>query len=96
MLPNVHSSFTFLTYYLSRKLVKTDRVCAPESMIQQCLQLNISQCQISEVSDEFTVTVYNPLSHIVSHYVRLPVLGSAYNVIDPLGKKSTKYSTQMI
>jgi lysosomal alpha-mannosidase len=55
--------------------------------LKSCLLLNISQCDISEDSSRFVVTVYNPLSHPVSHYVRVPVLGSSYTVQDPTGKQ---------
>ncbi|XP_067010796.2 lysosomal alpha-mannosidase isoform X2 [Anabrus simplex] len=55
--------------------------------LDSCLLLNVSQCTVSELSSIFVVTVYNPLSHPVSHYVRLPVLGSSYSVLDPTGEE---------
>jgi hypothetical protein len=54
--------------------------------IQNCLQLNVSKCKISETEDRFVVTVYNPLSHTVSHFVRLPVQPGNYTVQDNNGK----------
>ncbi|KAI4469648.1 alpha-mannosidase [Holotrichia oblita] len=54
----------------------------PELNFQSCLLANISECKITEESDKFVVTVYNPLSRNVTHYVRLPVTGTAYKVLD--------------
>ncbi|KAJ8870547.1 hypothetical protein PR048_029570 [Dryococelus australis] len=50
--------------------------------MRSCLLLNISQCDISESSSEFLVTIYNPLARPTSHYVRLPVNGNNYVVTD--------------
>ena len=61
----------------------------PETLdmsVTSCPRLNVSQCVVSEVSDNFLVLVYNPLSRTVRHYVRVPVLeSSGYTVIDHLG-----------
>ncbi|CAH0546840.1 unnamed protein product [Brassicogethes aeneus] len=54
---------------------------------KSCLLSNVSSCPISEVEKNFIVTVYNPLSRPVTKYVRLPVLGSAYTVMDPNRKE---------
>lgn len=48
-----------------------------------CLNLNISRCDVSESSEKFMVTVYNPLAHGTSQHVRFPVAGGSYEVIDP-------------
>ncbi|XP_063218201.1 lysosomal alpha-mannosidase-like [Bacillus rossius redtenbacheri] len=53
--------------------------------LKSCLLLNISQCDVSEQNDDFVVTVYNPLSRPVSHYVRLPVKNGTYSVTDHAG-----------
>ncbi|CAG9764084.1 unnamed protein product [Ceutorhynchus assimilis] len=50
---------------------------------EHCPFTNISQCSISESSNKFLVTIYNPLSRYVHKYVRLPVLGTSYKVLDP-------------
>lgn len=47
-----------------------------------CLNLNISVCDVTENSEQFTVTVYNPLAHATYQYVRVPVAGSKYEVRD--------------
>jgi lysosomal alpha-mannosidase len=59
----------------------------PAIPLKSCLLLNISQCDISEHSSQFVVTVYNPLSHPVSRNVRVPVSGASYTVQDPAGKQ---------
>lgn len=47
-----------------------------------CANLNISSCSISENSDKFMVTLYNPLAHSTFQYVRLPVIDGDYEVLD--------------
>lgn len=49
---------------------------------ESCLNLNISVCDVTENSEQFTVTVYNPLAHATYQYVRVPVAGSKYEVRD--------------
>lgn len=49
---------------------------------QSCLNLNISVCDVSENSDQFVVTVYNPLAHATYQYVRVPVGDAKYEVRD--------------
>lgn len=49
---------------------------------ESCLNLNISICNISEHSNQFMVTVYNPLAHATYQYVRVPVTGQKYEVRD--------------
>lgn len=47
-----------------------------------CNYLNISQCEISEKSTKFIVTMYNPLAHSLYQYVRVPVTEGKYLVKD--------------
>lgn len=47
-----------------------------------CLQLNISSCDVTESAQRFVVTVYNPLSHSTSQYVRFPVTNNNYEIRD--------------
>jgi lysosomal alpha-mannosidase len=49
---------------------------------ESCLNLNISVCEISENSQKFMVTVYNPLGHSTNQFVRFPVGGDRYEVRD--------------
>lgn len=47
-----------------------------------CADLNISSCSITESSDKFMVTLYNPLAHSTFQYVRVPVGAGNYEVLD--------------
>lgn len=48
-----------------------------------CADLNISSCEITETSTKFMVTLYNPLSHKTSQYVRVPVSdGNTFEIFD--------------
>ncbi|KAJ4433196.1 hypothetical protein ANN_15453 [Periplaneta americana] len=58
-----------------------------------CLELNVSSCDVTENQEKFVVTVYNPLSHEVNHFVRLPVPSATYTVQAPDGALQT---TQMV
>ena len=55
--------------------------------MKTCLLLNISQCDVSEKSTQFVVTVYNPLSRNITKSIRIPVTGVSYIVQDANGKK---------
>ncbi|GLG94959.1 Lysosomal alpha-mannosidase [Gryllus bimaculatus] len=52
---------------------------------ETCLHLNESRCSPTEESENFVVTVYNPLAHAISSYVRIPVSGDYYYVQDSAG-----------
>lgn len=51
----------------------------PQPNFQSCLLMNISQCHWTEngFNDALSITVYNPLSRPVSHYVRIPLSGNS-------------------
>ncbi|XP_003972325.3 lysosomal alpha-mannosidase isoform X1 [Takifugu rubripes] len=51
-----------------------------------CDSLNISVCPLTESSRKFSVNMYNPLGRPVVWPVRLPVNGSAYEVLDAKGR----------
>ncbi|XP_076427994.1 lysosomal alpha-mannosidase isoform X2 [Peromyscus maniculatus bairdii] len=51
-----------------------------------CRELNISICPVSQNSEQFQVTVYNPLGRKVHQMVRLPVSEGIFFVEDPNGK----------
>lgn len=53
-----------------------------EFQFNTCLNLNISDCSVSENSRKFMVTVYNPLAHSTNQYARFPVGGNNYEVRD--------------
>lgn len=48
--------------------------------VTNCPAMNVSQCEISESSDKFLLSVYNPLSWPVSPYLRVPVPSPSYRV----------------
>ncbi|XP_052854491.1 lysosomal alpha-mannosidase isoform X1 [Drosophila gunungcola] len=50
-----------------------------------CPLLNITSCPVSESNDRFALTLYNPLAHTVSEYVRIPVADPNYKIIDNKG-----------
>ncbi|XP_050428078.1 lysosomal alpha-mannosidase-like [Adelges cooleyi] len=53
-----------------------------------CPLMNISACAVSEQSDQFVVTIYNPLSRPITEFARLPISDNdSYDVIDPQKKK---------
>ncbi|XP_060838045.1 lysosomal alpha-mannosidase-like isoform X3 [Rhopalosiphum padi] len=57
---------------------------------KSCHLLNISQCEVSEHSEQFVLTLYNPLSRPVTEFVRLPIIAeTAYTVTDPWGQNLT-------
>ncbi len=49
--------------------------------------LNMSQCDVTEKSDQVVVNVYNSQANFVNRYVRVPVLNQAYRVYNPAGLK---------
>lgn len=53
-----------------------------EFNFNSCLNLNISQCEVSENSEKFMVTAYNPLGHSTDQFLRFPVNGDNYEVRD--------------
>lgn len=52
---------------------------------KSCLQLNISMCDVTEQSEQFMLTVYNPLAHATYQHVRFPIEGTNYEVRDYRG-----------
>ncbi|XP_033165515.1 lysosomal alpha-mannosidase isoform X2 [Drosophila mauritiana] len=59
----------------------------PNGEFQSCLKLNISECAFTkENADDFMVTLYNPLAHTSSQYVRVPVKEENYQVTDENGR----------
>ncbi|KAK7501311.1 hypothetical protein BaRGS_00007436 [Batillaria attramentaria] len=52
-----------------------------------CPDLNISQCAVTENSNNFLVTVYNPLSRPVPTWLRLPVTQHDVQVEDSNGQR---------
>ncbi|PSN38675.1 hypothetical protein C0J52_08895 [Blattella germanica] len=53
--------------------------------LKSCMYLNISKCEVTENETNFVVTVYNPLSRNISHYVRFPVKPGQYEIKNSQG-----------
>lgn len=50
-----------------------------------CPLLNISVCEKTEGNQNFIVTLYNPLPHSTFQYVRIPISGANYSILDYRG-----------
>ena len=58
-----------------------------DSEFVSCLQLNISVCEFSQRNAaNLAVTLFNPLAHIATQYVRVPVKFDTYTVTDESGR----------
>ena len=61
-----------------------------------CHLLNISQCHVTEESDKFVVSIYNPLPREISRPIRLPVRSGTY-VVSKLGEdENSAVQSQLI
>ncbi|XP_065568469.1 lysosomal alpha-mannosidase-like isoform X3 [Artemia franciscana] len=54
---------------------------------RHCHYLNVSQCQITEHEGRFVVNIYNQLSMEESLYIRLPIRGKSYVVLNQEGEE---------
>uniref|UniRef100_A0A2A4JU30 Alpha-mannosidase n=1 Tax=Heliothis virescens TaxID=7102 RepID=A0A2A4JU30_HELVI len=68
------------------KLTQKDDTKPPLFDFQRC-HLNESSCHVSENSDKFVVTIYNPLGWSVREPIRIPVGNGQYEVYDSDGKQ---------
>ncbi|XP_063709608.1 lysosomal alpha-mannosidase-like isoform X2 [Culicoides brevitarsis] len=60
----------------------TDKTKKSEFSFSSCTRLNVSMCDVTETTEKFIVTAYNPLAHSVFEYIRVPVQGDNYLVQD--------------
>ncbi|CAG2104129.1 unnamed protein product [Medioppia subpectinata] len=62
-----------VTNRMYRKLIPKQEldISLPKQII--CDRLNISECHVSETSNEFTLVVYNPIGRPVSQWLRIPI-----------------------
>lgn len=59
----------------------------PNGEFESCLRLNISECAFTkDGADNVLVTLYNPLAHSSTQYVRIPVKEENYQVTDEKGR----------
>ncbi|XP_054165688.1 lysosomal alpha-mannosidase-like [Oppia nitens] len=66
---------------------QSSEITVPKQII--CDRLNISQCLVSETSDQLTLLIYNPMGRPVSQWFRIPVISntSVYEMYDSTGSK---------
>lgn len=58
----------------------------PNAEFESCLLLNISVCEYTQhAPNNLMVTLFNPLAHESSQYVRIPIKNGSYMVRDNLG-----------
>lgn len=76
------TGYQYYWQFSSKIIVKK----GPSINYESCLKLNVSECRISEENDNFILTVYNPSSQFVNHYVRIPIIQNNYVVRDGDGK----------
>ncbi|XP_013794380.1 lysosomal alpha-mannosidase-like isoform X2 [Limulus polyphemus] len=50
-----------------------------------CENLNESSCYVTEYNEKVIAVIYNPLGKTVKHYVRFPVYGQMYQVLNEKG-----------
>lgn len=53
-----------------------------KSRLVRCHTLNISACEITETSGEVSIILYNPQARPYGTHFRIPVLGTAWRVLD--------------
>ncbi|XP_022831671.1 lysosomal alpha-mannosidase-like isoform X1 [Spodoptera litura] len=74
------------------KMIVKDSARKPMFDFQRC-RLNESSCEVSENSNNFVVTIYNPLGWSVKEPIRIPVDAGTFEVFGPSG---TIVKTQMV
>lgn len=82
-----------ITYSALNKLIQPTEDQETFLPLTTCPLANISQCAVTENSDNFVVTVYNPLSRSVDKLVNLPVRGNAYSIVD---KEGNSYDYELL
>ncbi|CAF3757591.1 unnamed protein product [Rotaria sordida] len=66
------------------KLLPKDNQSLPNVPQFLCQLTNISECLPIEGQDRFTLTLWNPTGHTISHHVRVPVTKN-YTILDSTG-----------
>lgn len=63
-------------------LLRKESNATKEFDVKLCLLVNVTHCEASN-SEKFIAVVYNPLSTVVSDYVRLPTNKTDFNITGP-------------
>lgn len=61
------------------------RMAPGQSVIGFCRQLNISECNYTELINDnvsTVVSIYNSIAHSLRHFIRIPVTSNEYIVLD--------------
>lgn len=76
----LHASDKYANYAFEKLLGLHPQSKVPE--LFRCHSLNISACDVTETSKQFAVVVYNPQAAPFHVHLRVPVVGSAWRVLD--------------
>ena len=90
----LHAGFLSCENVIS-KAVQKEFDSVLDQNFQFCHLLNISQCHVTEESDKFVVSIYNPLPREISRPIRLPVKSGSYSV-SKLGEENSTVQSQLI
>lgn len=85
---NTRAALNILTTGDKPKPVEGHKPRSVKFEFKTCALLNISLCEVSEQSEHFVLTLYNPLSSSTAEYIRVPVSDNNYQVLDDKGKIS--------
>ncbi|XP_055376592.1 lysosomal alpha-mannosidase-like [Condylostylus longicornis] len=73
------------------KVLKPDPIIHGDLEFKPCHKLNESTCEITENSENFMVTLFNPLSRETSSYIRIPIRDNFYEILDSEGNPVKSY-----
>uniref|UniRef100_A0A1A9ZH71 Alpha-mannosidase n=1 Tax=Glossina pallidipes TaxID=7398 RepID=A0A1A9ZH71_GLOPL len=82
---NTRAALNILTTGDKPKPVEGHKPRSVKFEFKTCALLNISLCEVSEQSEHFVLTLYNPLSSSTAEYIRVPVSDNNYQVLDDKG-----------
>jgi len=65
-----------------QKLLPLNASTPLPAAIQSCPLTNVSNCPVTEQNSQFVLIMYNPIGQNNSNWVRIPVRGNSYTVMD--------------
>ncbi|XP_049516029.1 lysosomal alpha-mannosidase-like isoform X2 [Dermacentor silvarum] len=89
----LNASDKYTTYAFEKLLPLRPQSKVPH--LVRCHTLNISACEITETTGEVSVVVYNPLATPFRAHLRIPVMGTAWRVIDGNRKEVSAQITKI-
>ncbi|KAK8768601.1 hypothetical protein V5799_014933, partial [Amblyomma americanum] len=75
----------YTNYAFEKLLPKHAKAQVP--LLVRCHTLNVSACEVTEASTQTPVLVYNPQARPVETYIRIPVSGENWRVLDASGSE---------